>query len=388
MLGFKLNIYLLITLFMKKYAYILSLLNNITIKNFNGGSHTTKPGEIIHYASYLTLIFILFSVLSPSALAGNGAGAGNADRNGKSFETFQKTELLQEKNQEKNQNENLTRGQKQPHEEVQERKQLKEKLNTQKNNYQNSRKNFLIIRSRLRAGNYNEKDLETTREYLNASIDYMIAHLEKVQYNLEQSNGSGTEARINAIEERISQLQEEKKAIEKAEDLEDFTKATESVRGVWNNVKNRTAVETGQTAGEKIDDFANKSESISKKLEKELDKLNETGVNTSELESKLENYNALMASARKNSEAAKEIYNKENATEEELSKANGYLQNALGEIKEANQVLKEIFEELEQYRSEETNRNRARNNPEPEFDDAKNGTENESENSTEEELES
>lgn len=232
---------------MKKYAYILSLLNNITIKNFNGGSHTTKPGEIIHYASYLTLIFILFSVLSPSALAGNGAGAGNADRNGKSFETFQKTELLQEKNQEKNQNENLTRGQKQPHEEVQERKQLKEKLNTQKNNYQNSRKNFLIIRSRLRAGNYNEKDLETTREYLNASIDYMIAHLEKVQYNLEQSNGSGTEARINAIEERISQLQEEKKAIEKAEDLEDFTKATESVRGVWNNVKNRTAVETGQT---------------------------------------------------------------------------------------------------------------------------------------------
>lgn len=388
MLGFKLNIYLLITLFMKKYAYILSLLNNITIKNFNGGSHTTKPGEIIHYASYLTLIFILFSVLSPSALAGNGAGTGNADRNGESFETFQKTELLQEKNQEKNQNENLTRGQKQPHEEVQERKQLKEKLNTQKNNYQNSRKNFLIIRSRLRAGNYNEKDLETTREYLNASIDYMIAHLEKVQYNLEQSNGSGTEARINAIEERISQLQEEKKAIEKAEDLEDFTKATESVRGVWNNVKNRTAVETGQTAGEKIDDFANKSESISRKLEKELEKLNETGVNTSELESKLENYNALMASARKNSEAAKEIYNKENATEEELSKANGYLQNALGEIKEANQVLKEIFEELEQYRSEETNRNRARNNPEPEFDDAKNGTENESENSTEEELES
>ena len=97
----------------------------------------------------------------------------------------------------------------------------------------------------------------------------------KVQYNLEQSNGSGTEARINAIEERISQLQEEKKAIEKAEDLEDFIKATESVRRL-NNVENRTAVETGQTAGEKIDDFANKSESISRKLEKELEKLNET----------------------------------------------------------------------------------------------------------------
>jgi hypothetical protein len=216
----------------------------------------------------------------------------------------------------------------------------------------------------------------------------MIAHLEKVQYNLEQSNGNGTEARITAIEERISQLQEEKKAIERAEDLEDIINVTQSVRGVWNNVKNRTALETGQTAGEKIDDVTNKSESISNKLEKELEKLNETGINTTELEAKLASYNALMDSARKNNEAAKEIYNKENATEEELLKADSYLQSALKEIKEANQILKEIFGELGQYRIEETNRNRARNIPETELNNAGNLTENESENSTEKGLES
>lgn len=333
-------------------------------------------------------MLILFSVLSPAALAGNGAGAGNVEKNGNSFEVVQKKESWQEKNQSINQTENATAAQRQLRVESQERKQLREQLRIQKNNYQNSKKNFLAVRSQLRSGKYNEKDLEITREYLNASIDYMIAHLEKVQYNLEQSNGNGTEARITAIEERISQLQEEKKAIQGAEDLEDFINVTQSVRGVWNNVKNRTALETGQTAGEKIDDVTNKSESISNKLEKELEKLNETGINTTELEAKLASYNALMDSARKNNEAAKEIYNKENATEEELLKADSYLQSALKEIKEANQILKEIFGELEQYRIEETNRNRARNTPETELKNAGNLTENESENSTEKGLES
>ena len=114
--------------------------------------------------------------------------------------------------------------------------------------------------------------------------------------------------------------------------------------------------------------------------------MNKTGVNTTNLETKLASYNALMDSARENNEAAKKIYTKENATEEELQKAAGYMQNALREIKEANKVLKEIFGELEQYRIEETNRNRIRNVPENELNNTENLTENESENSTEEKL--
>lgn len=335
----------------------------------------TKFGEVIRYASYITLILILFSILSPSALAGNGAGTGNDNKNEKTFETLQKKDMVREENQSRNQSENKTSENKttervQLREESQERDQLKEQLRIQKNNYQSSKKNFLAIRSQLRSGNYNEEDLNITREYLNASIDYMIAHLEKVQYNLEQSNGNGTEARITAIEDRISQLQEEKQAIEEAEDLEDFVNVTESVRGVWNNVRNSTAVETCQTAGENIDDFVNKSEGISNKIEKEIESLNETGVNTTGLEVKLANYNSLMDSARENKEAAKKIYSKENATEEELQKADDYLQNALQEIKEANQILKEIFGELEQYRNEETSKNRTRNVPETELNNS------------------
>ncbi|MDY9928120.1 hypothetical protein [Methanosarcina sp.] len=328
-----------------------------------------KFGNVIRYVSCLTILLIITSILSTAALAGNGAGEGNDARNGNTLETIQKKELITQKFQDRNQTQNGILEQVQLREETQERTQLKEQLKIQKSNYQSSRKNFLAIRKQLRSGNYGEEELEITRVYLNSSIDYMIAHLEKVQYNLEQSNGNGTDTRIAAIEARISQLQEEKKAIEKAEGLEDFANATESVRGVWNNAKNRTAVETGQAAGEKIDGFVNKSGAISNKLEKEIGSLNKTGVNTTELEAKLASYNALMDSARENNEAAKKIYNKENATREELLKADNHLQSALNEIKEANQVLKEIFGELEQYRTENASKTRIRDVPGAELND-------------------
>ena len=354
-----------------------------------------KFEKVIRYASCLTVLLIVLSVLSTAALAGNGAGASNDAKNEKTLETLQKQELIKEKIQARNQTENRTLEREQLREEAQERTQLKEQLKIQKSDYQNSKKNFLAIRKQLRSGDYGDKELGITRAYLNSSIDYMIAHLAKVQYNLEQSNGDGTEAKIAAIENRIRQLQEEKNAIGKAEDLEDFANATESVRGVWNNVRNRTAVETGQTACESLDKFVNKSEAVSLKLENEIESLNKTGVNTTELEAKLANYNALMDSARKNNEAAKKIYNKENATQKELQNADNYQQSALKEIKEANQILKEIFGELEQYRIEEANRIRARNSVGTESDDAETSSEgetnsssgNESENSSEDGLE-
>jgi hypothetical protein len=331
-----------------------------------------KLGKVIRYASCMTVILIVFSILSTAALAGNGAGASNDAKNGKTLETLQKKDLIRENIQARNQTENGTLERVQLREETQERTQLKEQLKVQKSKYQNSRKNFLAIRKQLRSGNYGDEELGITRTYMNSSIDYMIAHLEKVQYNLEQSNGNGTEARIAAIEDRILQLQEEKNAIGEAEDLEDLVNTTESVRGVWNNVKNRTAAETGQTACESLDKLVNKSEAVSNKLDKELESLNKTGVNTTELEAKLANYNALMDSARENNEAAKKIYNEENATQEELQKADNYQQSALKEIKEANQILKEIFGELEQYRIEESSRIRAQNLPGTKFNDTGN----------------
>lgn len=302
-----------------------------------------KSKRGLHLSCFIILLLI-FSILSATALAKNGTGIGNGARDEKPLETFQKKDI-KEKAHENGKIENGT----------QEREQLKEELKLQKNNYQKSRQDFLAIRKQLRSGDYGEKELEITRTYLISSIDYMIAHLEKVQYNLEQSNGNSTEIRIPTIEDKISQLQKEKEAIESAEDLEDFTVAAKSVRGTWNNVQNSVDLETGKTASEKIDKCVEKSETFSNKLGKEIESLKATDVNTTALEAKLASYNALMDSAREKNDEAKEIYNKENATSTELQKANDYLQSTLLDIKNANLIVKEILGELEQYRIEKIN---------------------------------
>ena len=300
-----------------------------------------KSKRVSHYISCFIIMLLVFGILSATALARNGTGISNGAEDKKPLETFPKKDIT-EKAHENSQIENGT----------QEREQLKEELKIQKNNYQKSRQDFLAIRKQLRSGDYGEKELEITRTYLISSIDYMIAHLEKIQYNLEQSNGNSTE--IRTIEDRVSQLQKEKGAIESAEDLEDFTVAAKSVRGTWNNVQNSVDMETGKTASEKIDKCVEKSETFSNKLGKEIESLKATDVKTTTLEAKLASYNALMDSAREKNDEAKEIYNNENATSTELQKANDYLQSALVDIKNANLIVKEIFGELEQYRIEKT----------------------------------
>ncbi|MDI9395724.1 MAG: hypothetical protein QM426_10085 [Euryarchaeota archaeon] len=65
-----------------------------------------KLEEIIHYSSYLTLIFILFSILSPAALAGNWVEAGYYAKNEKVPEDPQKKDLVRGETQGRNQSEN------------------------------------------------------------------------------------------------------------------------------------------------------------------------------------------------------------------------------------------------------------------------------------------
>ncbi|WP_193589504.1 hypothetical protein [Methanosarcina acetivorans] len=193
-----------------------------------------KFNKVILYGSYITIILIIFSTLSPVALARSGNGASkNADVQSPGTIQARVKDKIQERNltEQINQTENGTLVREQLREITLERVQIKEQLKIQKSSYQSSKQNFLQIRTKLRSGNYNDEDLDTARTYLNSSIDYMITNLEKVRYNLEQSNGSGTEARIAAIDERIHQLEEEKEAIGSASDVEELSIAANSVRG-------------------------------------------------------------------------------------------------------------------------------------------------------------
>ena len=95
--------------------------------------------------------------------------------------------------------------------------------------------------------------------------------------------------------------------------------------------------------------------------------LNETGVETSDLETKLASYNLYIISAQEKKERADSIYDDENVTRENMEKANNYLRQSISDINKANKILREIFDELKEYETELTNVTRSRKQPENRF---------------------
>ncbi len=313
-----------------------------------------KSGKVIRYLSCFTITLLLFSILPATALAGNGQGVGNGAENGKSWkvadsegsnteegsyteedadsEPLQKKELIKQR--------------------VQEKKQLRTEIQNQKREYQDAKGSFIKLRNQIRAGQLDPNSdmaMNGTRLYLNSSICYMIAHLEGVQYNLDNSNGNGTDARAAALQERINQLKEEQEDIENAEDYEDFVIVVKSVSGVWNNAQKDAALGAGQTVSEKMDDFLDRSEALSDRFDDKIQELNETGVDTTGLEDNLTLYKELIEYSRDNHTIAVNIYDNESATAEDLDNANDYLRTALDNLNEANEIVKDIFNELKEY---------------------------------------
>jgi len=240
-------------------------------------------------------------------------------------------------------------------EQKQEKNQLREELQVNKQEYKEAKGEFLKIRNLVRAGKLDPNSKETlnaTKLYLNSSINYMMAHLSNVKSNVAYSSGNGTDEKAIAVAEKIKLLEAEKAEIANASSQEELLVVIRSVSGVWNNAEKTSIESAGQTVSERIGEFIEKSENLSKQLRTEVDDLNETGVNTTDLDTKLASYNFYIKSAKENKEAADAIYSGENVTRKDMEKANGYLRQSLSDINAANNIIRQILNELKEYETE------------------------------------
>jgi hypothetical protein len=273
----------------------------------------------------------------------------------------------------------------------QEKNQLKEELQIHKEEYKEAKGDFLNIRNLVRAGKLDpnsEEALNATKLYLNSSINYMIAHLSNVKSNMAYSNGNGTEDRIIFIDEKIKLLEAEKANVTNASSQEELVVVVRSVCGTWNNAEKTSLAGTGQTVSEKIGELLEKSENLSEKLGIKVDNLNETGVDTTDLATKLASYNFYINSAQENKEAADAIYSGENVTREDMEEANNYLRKSLSDINKANDLIRQIFDELKEYETEKGNETGLENTQKTALNNTENITGTNSSNATTGNLES
>lgn len=324
-----------------------------------------KNSRIVQYLACFTIILTLLSLFSESSLAervssDNGNGNKNQFMREDTRSSYEnETDNVDEANSfksEKQEQKNLSaKSRNNISEYKQERNQLKEELQFHKQEYKVAKGDFLMVRNRIRANELdpNSKEaINATKLYLNSSVNYMIAHLSNVKSNIEYSNGNGTDEKIIAIDEKVKLLEAEKDKIASASSQEQLVVIVRSVRGIWNNAEKISLAGAGQTVSEKLGEFLQKSKSLSEKLGVKVKDLNETGANTTELETKLASYNSYIVSAQEKKEAADSIYNGANVTLEDLKMANNYLRQSLDDISKANQLLREIFGELKYYEPE------------------------------------
>ncbi len=259
----------------------------------------------------------------------------------------------------------------------QDKKEIKEELQLQKKEYQEAKKDFLEIKNNIQTGKLNfnsEEALNATKNYLNASISYMIAHLSTVKSNMEASNGSGTDKKVAVIDERIKLLEAEKAEVKNASSQKELLVTVRSVRETWDDARKISLEGSGEIVSEKIGEYLEKSEILSKKLETDLEKLNETGAETSDIETKLTTYNSYIRSAQEKKEKADSIYSSDNVTKEDMKTANNYLRQSLTDINKANKILRELFDEFKMHNTVLTNITSIDSDLKIDFDDTKSVT--------------
>jgi len=272
-----------------------------------------KKFVIVQYLAYITFILILFSVLSGEAFAasslsedGNGnqyankniIGDGNYEKDS-SNNTNDTESSSSEKVKEGNKNQTQNRDKYSAYR--QQRKQIREDLQLQKSEYREAKEDFLKIRNQIQSGKLNpgsEEAIDATKLYLNSSISYMIAHLKNVKTNMQYSNGSGAEEKIASVDESVKLLEAEQAKVANASNQQELIVAVRSVHGIWTDAQKISLTGSGQIVSQRIGEFLDKSENLSEELEIEIQRLNETGVDTADLQTRLASYNLYIKAAQ------------------------------------------------------------------------------------------
>jgi hypothetical protein len=341
-----------------------------------------KKLVIVRYLACITFILVLFSILPGEVFASRSlSDNGNqyANKNITDAEIYEKdssenTNGTESSGSENEKEENRTRMEEnrtliQDKDKYTayklERKQIREELQLQKNEYREAKEDFIQVRNQIQAGKLNpgsEEAVDATKLYLNSSISYMIAHLRNVETNMQYSNGNGTEEKIAAINESIKLLEAEQAEVANASNQQELIVSVRAVRGIWTNAQKTSLTGAGQIVSQRIGEFLDKSENLSEELDVEIQRLNETGVDTADLQTRLSSYNLYIKAAQEKKAAADSIYEDDHAAPEDLEVANNYLRESLNNVNKANQILKVIFDELKEYGFKEVSKGGAENN--------------------------
>lgn len=242
-----------------------------------------------------------------------------------------------------------------------------ERVRDAQQSYQDSMEKFLDARAHLEDSRTSGTIFDfknATRNFLFRTIDYTIIRLEVLEDSAIRAEDSGFAPFIASdnIGDYINQLKDLEGDVEAAETREEFQAVISEIRDIWQHANLESRYFILGTANNRVDSFLERGESISDRIEAEIERLAEAGVDTEKMEQLQYEYNDALQDAKDSHNKATQPFDEHNGFDdggvlENAEDASEFLDEAGGLVRETQQqlsdghpILREIFAELKEHR--------------------------------------
>jgi len=242
-----------------------------------------------------------------------------------------------------------------------------ERVRDAQQSYQDSMEKFLDARAHLEDSRTSGTifDLKNaTRNFLFRTIDYTIIRLEVLEDSAIRAEDSGFAPFIASdnIGDYINQLKDLEGDVEAAETREEFQAVISEIRDIWQHANLESRYFTFGTANNRVDSFLERGESISDRIEAEIERLADAGVDTEKMEQLQYEYNDALQDAKNSHNKATQPFDEHNGFDDDgvlenaedasefLDEAGGLMGETQQQLRDGHSVLREIFAELKEHR--------------------------------------
>ena len=195
--------------------------------------------------------------------------------------------------------------------------------------------------------NQNRKEIEErAKEHLLNIADMILEHLNKLKAKVEENEDLSEEEAneiIAKIDEEIAEVEEVKSVIETSDSKEEIKEAAKTLKRIWSKIKLNAKVHAGRVVNARIGGIIVKSDHLSVKLEKILERMESKGKNTTSIQPLIDKFNSLI-------DEAKIKYNESIAKFKEAKESDPpnttLIREAQESMKEAHKLLQDAQKKL------------------------------------------
>jgi|GEM_PF-4380472 len=222
-----------------------------------------------------------------------------------------------------------------------------------------ARNEFLNLKAQLaecRASSEDCSDLEAqvlekAKEDLIGIADRLIHHLEKIRSRIESAENideDEAEEAISNIDALIAELEDAKTAVEAVTNKDELQEAASTIRGVWREIEYKAFRYAERVIWGKVRGIFTRSELLEKKLERVVERLENKGVDTTEVQDLLDEFSTYIDEAREKVKQADEKFReaKDLRSQGDIEGAKEALEDAKSLTREAHQALKDAHRVL------------------------------------------